>query len=336
MNCREVSKYLNAFADGELETRDNLMVLDHVKLCPACCEKVSLQQQLRQAIRLSAAREQAPAALRARIAGALLAETATTGGEGESAGPPATADPSPPAAGTGPQRVIRLWRYLAPITAVAAVLMFIILSRLHRSGDAVGPGTAFALLDYTDTRPQAIALADRIYRVHSQGLPAAAEDQIPASPGEAARYLSGKIGSTVLWCERLAAAGRSISGTFAGAGVCEFTDDSGRTCRGARLVFRCPTGETISLISVPQLSVMRTLTKAPHDTRDYAILKPSATAEQMTVVAFNCPMGTHFLCAPVDPPTAVALIEPTTLAHATATHQPSATLRGTLLGMIGR
>ena len=67
MNCREAGKFLYAFADGELETRDNLQVLEHVNMCQECCGRVSRQQQLKAAIASSFCNEQAPLSLRDRI-----------------------------------------------------------------------------------------------------------------------------------------------------------------------------------------------------------------------------------------------------------------------------
>lgn len=53
MNCRSFRKYLEAFADGELDTPANLDALEHLNFCEACARKVVNIQQLR--IRLAEA-----------------------------------------------------------------------------------------------------------------------------------------------------------------------------------------------------------------------------------------------------------------------------------------
>ena len=63
MTCKTFRKYLYAFADGELETRENLEALEHLNMCPSCCRKVAVQQALRgrevplEALRLHVRRE---------------------------------------------------------------------------------------------------------------------------------------------------------------------------------------------------------------------------------------------------------------------------------------
>lgn len=47
MNCRNVKKFLYAFADGQLSVRANCEVLDHLKMCPACSRAVAEVVQLR-------------------------------------------------------------------------------------------------------------------------------------------------------------------------------------------------------------------------------------------------------------------------------------------------
>lgn len=51
MTCREFEKYLYAFADGELDLRTNLEALEHLNLCPRCCDRVNVQVELRSALR---------------------------------------------------------------------------------------------------------------------------------------------------------------------------------------------------------------------------------------------------------------------------------------------
>ncbi|MEX2214024.1 MAG: hypothetical protein WD768_07850 [Phycisphaeraceae bacterium] len=69
MDDKEVRKYLEAFADGELDVEQNLRVLEHMSMNPQATRRAMHQQQLRQAVE-RAMKECSPAApsdLRAKI-----------------------------------------------------------------------------------------------------------------------------------------------------------------------------------------------------------------------------------------------------------------------------
>ncbi|MCZ6697953.1 MAG: hypothetical protein O7D94_03360 [Planctomycetota bacterium] len=51
MICKNVRKYLYAFADGQFDVKVNCDVLDHLKMCPACTRVVGEHQALRKALR---------------------------------------------------------------------------------------------------------------------------------------------------------------------------------------------------------------------------------------------------------------------------------------------
>lgn len=53
MNENEFRKYLIAFADGELDVEQNLMVLEYIAMHPQATRRIMHQQQLRQAIKRS-------------------------------------------------------------------------------------------------------------------------------------------------------------------------------------------------------------------------------------------------------------------------------------------
>ena len=99
MTCKELRKYLYAFADGELETKENLEALEHLNMCPSCCRKVSAQQELRRSVARIYQGDAAPAELRARVRASL-----------SDAGAPRTA-----------RRGFRGIRVLVPLAAAAAV-----------------------------------------------------------------------------------------------------------------------------------------------------------------------------------------------------------------------
>ena len=50
MDSKEILRYVEAFADGELDVEQNLRVLEHMAMNPTATRRVLHQQQLRQAV----------------------------------------------------------------------------------------------------------------------------------------------------------------------------------------------------------------------------------------------------------------------------------------------
>ncbi len=71
MTCEETRILLHALVDGELDAGHAREVEAHVASCPACAAQLRDYREMRQALSAPALRHQAPAALRARIEGAL-------------------------------------------------------------------------------------------------------------------------------------------------------------------------------------------------------------------------------------------------------------------------
>src|SRR5580704_4353232 len=71
MTCEETRILLHALVDGELDAGHAREVEAHVAGCPACAAQLRDYRLMRQALAAPALRHQAPAALRARIEGAL-------------------------------------------------------------------------------------------------------------------------------------------------------------------------------------------------------------------------------------------------------------------------
>lgn len=67
MNCKNARHLIFAFADGQLDVRDNCDLLDHLKMCPACTARVDEHQRLRVALRRSIENIEVPAALAAKV-----------------------------------------------------------------------------------------------------------------------------------------------------------------------------------------------------------------------------------------------------------------------------
>ena len=74
MNCQQVKKYIGAFADGELDVKQNLEVLEHVNICPECAQRAEEVAQLQRALRRIWEQETAPPELHARVRAALSSE----------------------------------------------------------------------------------------------------------------------------------------------------------------------------------------------------------------------------------------------------------------------
>lgn len=71
MNCRSFSKFVGAFADGELEVVQNAEALEHLNMCPSCAQRVAAVGVLRSAVNSAYGEEKAPAQLRQRVRAAL-------------------------------------------------------------------------------------------------------------------------------------------------------------------------------------------------------------------------------------------------------------------------
>ena len=71
MTCEETRILLHALIDGELDAGHAREVEAHVASCPRCAAQLRDYREMRQALSAPALRHQAPAALRARIEGAL-------------------------------------------------------------------------------------------------------------------------------------------------------------------------------------------------------------------------------------------------------------------------
>ncbi len=71
MNCQEMHDLVHPYADGELDLVRHLEVEEHVAACPACAEQLKRLLSLRTALSAASLYHRAPAALRARVAGAV-------------------------------------------------------------------------------------------------------------------------------------------------------------------------------------------------------------------------------------------------------------------------
>jgi mycothiol system anti-sigma-R factor len=285
MNCKQVSKLLYAFADGELETTENLEVLAHLKMCPDCCRKVDAQHQLKAGLVSALGRDKAPDALRKTVTAALAAE-----------GEPRM---------VGRFRLTRR-RYGIPLALAAAVA-------LATAGILQFSGIGSPRV--TDDSVVAAAFADRVYEMHHacelRG-PARHNTDLPRDVQLAANQMTQELHVPVLRCQAFS----NLSGTFESADYCDFPDAGGHKIHGAHIILRRDSGEAVSLISLPKLDEMQQLRTYQTDQRAYVILRPhhAPGTPDVTIAAWNCPKGTHIVCAPTDPGHILDLADPMRLA----------------------
>lgn len=298
MNCKEVAKYLYAFADGELDTGQNLQVLEHIKMCASCCAKVDAQEQLKKGLIRTLGGQEAPASLRNRVEAMIAGEAGTA-----MHGMP-TEEPS---------RTRSVFRRYWMSGALAAAIVLVWISIWNVQGNHSN-----MLLDnirVTDGGASAVALADRIYALHqaaSDKGPALHDPALPLDPHLAAQAMKQQLAFPILRCSD----GTTIpNSTFESASYCQLVDAWGIQHRGGQLIYRrTGSNETVSLISVQKMpqKEMEAIESVHHQGRELRILKPTVATSlhPMTIIAFDCPAATHIVCAPVEPSEAVEMVLP--------------------------
>ncbi len=292
MNCKDARKYLYAFADGELGTRENLEVLEHIKMCLPCCRAATAQQQLRSAVGRMDARVTAPAAMRDHIESAVAGET---------------------------RRMIlrRAWLPLAAAAVIALSVAGAWTQWLSPPAGGGAPPQTFALknVTFTDESPAAVAFAERVFAEHmqcSQDHRGHHNPELPTDGVMAARAIGRKLKLPILRCEQLEGV---VNANFESANYCGLADENGTMHEGGHLVYRCGDDRAVSLISVSRMPEMAHLKKMTFERKDYAILHPAAS-DSVTIVAYNCPAATHIVCAPLGPTETLQLAEPIRYARA--------------------
>jgi anti-sigma factor (TIGR02949 family) len=321
MNCREASKFLYAFADGELETRDNLTVLEHVNMCPECCKKVTAQQELRTNVGRVLQAEAAPESLRTGILSAIGGvDGGSSSGSTSSEGEPFQEVPS--AGGQGSSRIIPFTRYLMP-AVVAAAAVFALLMFTPVGLTPVNSGKdSYATI--SDNSPHAVEVANAIYASHVNALAHVEElrdPSLPKDPMEAARALSAKLGQPMLICQKLA----EPTATLECGSICQLDLPDGCKVEGGRLVFRLSDNQYLSLLSAKKhVGELASLKRMELGDRRYAVLRPSQSEDSQpaTVIIFDCPATTHFVCAPMDADKAVQMAADMNPTIATASNDP--------------
>jgi len=128
---KEVRKYIEAFADGELDVEQNLRMLEHMAMNPQATRRVMHQQQLRQVV--DRAMREATPPIPQPLRGQLERLAARSDGR-----PPRLKSADEPARSTRPRVLAKIGRWLPAVAAAvlfgASVVLFI-LSQPSGGGD---------------------------------------------------------------------------------------------------------------------------------------------------------------------------------------------------------
>jgi anti-sigma factor (TIGR02949 family) len=146
MNCAEAGRWIDALLDGELDSKNDAEVREHLEGCPACKQRYEAKRALSTNMRRLELGYTAPESLRSRIAAALEAEAA--------AGAPAPAAQTSnvvPLSGTARRRPGR-WFVLAgwPVALAASAMLATVLlqQRAQVADDIVGAHVRSLLVDH--------------------------------------------------------------------------------------------------------------------------------------------------------------------------------------------
>jgi mycothiol system anti-sigma-R factor len=283
MNCQEASVHLYAFADGEFGAIADSAARHHLEHCPACLGRVATQRALRRAVARASAHYDPPADLRSRVRATLSRETVRRMYEDRSTG----------------------FRGYAPAAAVAAIVTLAVLSIWQIQQPAP--------IAVTDTRPVARKLANDVYELHVHAVaegPKHHDVRFPREATGAADQLAKELDLPMLQCRNLGVTG----GQFESASICGLVASDGRPYEGGHIIFRCPSGGAVSLITVQHLPEAKALHRRAlgRQGRLYALLAPTTpdVVGRMTIATWDCPGATHIVCAPLDPSCILRLAEP--------------------------
>ena len=221
MNCKNARHLIFAFADGQLDVRDNCELLDHLKMCPACTARVDEHQKLRQALRRSLEGIEVPAALAAKVQSTLRNSKE-------------------------PQQSQRILRLVPAVLVTAACIVFAFHSI---SVFMAGSGTITA--EPTRVVPRGLNAAVQVTHKHLaclSGTHVHALMESTVNPAALGRTMSEHYGNNIV----VMAPDFSNQGYYLdSAAYCGVQDSDAR--QGAHLMFASNTGsDRLSFFSVPR------------------------------------------------------------------------------------
>lgn len=217
---KEVRKYIEAFADGELDVEQNLRMLEHMAMNPRATRRVMHQQQLRQAVD-RAMRESTPAIpqpLRGKI------EQLAAEWDGRPARQENTTKPARP---TRPGVIAKIGRWLPAVAAallLGASIVLFVLSQSPGGGDPLLETRHIRAASFVARHNACSKQLENLHRADAFGT------QIADIPGKVAERFDLSATLPVLDLS-------SLGYAFAGAGDC-----AAPGAAAVHLVFRADDG----------------------------------------------------------------------------------------------
>jgi len=192
----ECRKYLPAFADGELDVEQNLLVLEQMAMDPENCRRVMHQQQLRKAVQRALAADcpNCPEGLKERVAALWEAELVGEVSDARAAAAPRDTG-TRAEAGNGGAVIAKIGRWFP--AAVAAVLL-VAAAGVYFSAAGAGGGAGES--QWVNTQLVSASLASELTGRHDvcSRNPSAMKDGFPMPdsveqlPGAIEHYLDGQ------------------------------------------------------------------------------------------------------------------------------------------------
>lgn len=186
MSCRVVRRHIDAHVDGELDTRSQVELDDHLAHCPHCRDEAAATSSLKQATRDAVRSVRAPAQLRVNLLAALAEADAVAAAQRPPSVPPTdaavalvpTALPAPDRPAHSDRQgyavALRYARFVVP--AAAAVVVFAAFATRTTSGPVTSPSGALPIFE-------------DVVRRHAAGHPA----EVRGTEPEVSRWLHDRF-----------------------------------------------------------------------------------------------------------------------------------------------
>lgn len=278
MNCKNARHLIFAFADGQLDVKDNCDLLDHLKMCPACTQKVDEHQRLRQALRRSLEGIEVPSALAAKIRANVQGAKA-------------------------PRDSRRLLRLVPAFLVTAACVVFAFHSVSVFLADG---GTIHA--DPTRIVPRGLNAAVQVTHKHLEcGAGSHIHDNMEStvSPASLGRTMSAHYGNHIL------VMAPSLAGFYLDtAAYCGVQDSNEK--QGAHLVYASNSGTNrLSFFSVPRWDCLDQCGHREVDgtgLRSYSV--PQEVGGPINLVYWHQDATTYIMCGPLSTEQLTTLVRP--------------------------
>ncbi len=266
MNCKNARHLIFAFADGQLDVKDNCDLLDHLKMCPACTARVDEHQRLRVALRRSMENIEVPSGLAAKVRANVLGSKA-------------------------PRDSRRLLRLVPAFLLTAACIAF----AFRSISDFVAGGVTFTV-ESTRVVPRGLNAAVQVTHKHlacGAGSHVHANMESTVNPATVGRTMSAHYSNSIV----VMAPNFSEQGYFLEtASYCGVQDTENR--QGAHLVFASNVGnDRISFFSVPRWDC---LDQCGHREVDGTGLKyygvPQESGGMLNLVYWHQDSTTYIVC----------------------------------------